>query len=40
VALSLALAKRMREVVLGVPALLSWQGYEAVTVRRYVPRDT
>jgi putative membrane protein len=40
VALSLALVKRMREVVLGVPALLSWQGFEAVTVRRYVPRDT
>jgi len=40
VALSLALAKRMREVVLGVPALLSWHWYEAVTVRHYVPRDT
>ena len=40
VALSLALAKRMREVVLGVPALLSWHWFEAVTVRRYVPRDT
>jgi len=39
VALSLALAKRMREVVLGVPALLSWHWYEAVKVRRYVPRD-
>jgi len=26
--------------VLGVPALLSWHWYEAVTVRRYVPRDT
>jgi putative membrane protein len=39
VALSLALAKRMREVVLGVPALLSWHWFEAVTVRRYVPRD-
>lgn len=40
VALSLALAKRMREVVLGVAALLSWHWFEAVTVRRYVPRDT
>ena len=39
VALSLALAKRMREVVLGVPALLSWHWFEAVKVRRYVPRD-
>ena len=39
VALSLALAKRMREVLLGVPALLSWHWFEAVTVRRYVPRD-
>ncbi|MBW8898812.1 MAG: flippase-like domain-containing protein [Massilia sp.] len=39
VALSLALAKRMRELVLGVPALLSWHWFEAVTMRRYVPRD-
>jgi len=40
VALSLALAKRMRELVPGVPALLSWHWFETVTVRRYVPRDT
>jgi uncharacterized membrane protein YbhN (UPF0104 family) len=29
VALSLALVKRMREIVVGVPALLSWQWVEA-----------
>jgi putative membrane protein len=32
VALSLALVRRMREIVMGVPALLSWQWFEA---RRY-----
>jgi uncharacterized membrane protein YbhN (UPF0104 family) len=29
VSLSLALVKRMRETVMGVPALLSWQWFEA-----------
>jgi putative membrane protein len=33
VALSLALVKRMRETVLGIPALLSWQWFEAGRVR-------
>jgi hypothetical protein len=28
VALSLALVKRMREILIGVPALLSWQWWE------------
>ena len=34
VALSLSLAKRMREVLFGVPALLSWQWLEARRLRR------
>jgi putative membrane protein len=34
VALSLALVKRMREIVLGIPALLSWQWFEARGWRR------
>jgi putative membrane protein len=34
VALSLALVKRMRELALGVPALLSWQWVEALRMRR------
>jgi hypothetical protein len=29
VSLSLALVKRMREILIGVPALLSWQWFEA-----------
>lgn len=33
VALSLALVKRMREIVLGIPALLSWQWFEARALR-------
>ena len=37
VALSLALVKRMREVALGVPALLSWHGFEAEQLRRAAP---
>jgi len=32
-ALSLSLAKRMREVLFGVPALLSWQWLEARRLR-------
>jgi len=34
VALSLALAKRMREILLGVPSLLSWQWVETSQLRR------
>jgi putative membrane protein len=34
VALSLALVKRMREVLFGVPALLSWQWFEALQLKR------
>lgn len=34
VALSLALVKRMREILIGVPALLSWQWFEAHRLRR------
>jgi putative membrane protein len=34
VALSLALVKRMREIVIGVPALLSWQWVEARRLRQ------
>jgi putative membrane protein len=34
VALSLALVKRMREIVVGVPALLSWQWVEAKRMRQ------
>lgn len=34
VALSLALVKRMREVLFGVPALLSWQWVEAAQLRQ------
>ncbi len=34
VALSLSLAKRMREVLFGMPALLSWQFFEARRLRR------
>lgn len=37
VALSLALVKRMREIVLGLPALLSWHWFEAVQLRRTRP---
>jgi putative membrane protein len=33
VALSLALVKRMREILFGVPALLSWQWFEARRLR-------
>jgi putative membrane protein len=38
VAFSLALVKRVREVVFGCLALLSWQGAELVRTRRYVRR--
>jgi putative membrane protein len=38
VAFSLALVKRMREVVFGCLALLSWQGAEIVRTRRYLRR--
>jgi putative membrane protein len=34
VALSLALVKRMREVLIGIPALLSWQWFETRRPRR------
>jgi hypothetical protein len=34
VALSLALIKRMREILFGVPALLSWQWVETHQLRR------
>jgi putative membrane protein len=34
VALSLALVKRMREVLIGIPALLSWQWFETRRLRR------
>lgn len=37
VALSLALVKRMREIVLGLPALLSWHWFEAMRLRRTRP---
>jgi putative membrane protein len=37
VALSLALVKRMREIALGVPALLSWHAFEAQQLRRAAP---
>jgi putative membrane protein len=37
VALSLALVKRMREIVLGLPALLSWHWFEARRLRRTRP---
>jgi putative membrane protein len=42
VALALALVKRMREILLGIPALLSWQWVEARRLRqmRYAPPDT
>jgi uncharacterized membrane protein YbhN (UPF0104 family) len=33
-ALTLSLVKRMREVMLGLPALLSWQFYEARHLRQ------
>jgi len=39
VALSLSLAKRMREVLFGVPALLSWQFLEARRLRRLLRQD-
>jgi putative membrane protein len=39
VALSLSLAKRMREVLFGVPALLSWQFLEARRLRRSLKED-
>jgi putative membrane protein len=35
IALSLALVKRMREVLIGVPALLSWQWVEAARLKRH-----
>ncbi|TDV01647.1 putative membrane protein [Paraburkholderia caballeronis] len=38
VALSLALVKRMREVIFGCLALLSWQTVELARGRRYLPR--
>lgn len=37
VALSLAVVKRMREIVLGLPALLSWHWFEARRLRRTRP---
>jgi putative membrane protein len=37
VALSLALVKRMREIVFGLPALLSWHWFEASRLRRARP---
>jgi putative membrane protein len=37
VALSLALVKRMREIVFGLPALLSWHWFEARRLRRTRP---
>ncbi|MFC4929894.1 lysylphosphatidylglycerol synthase domain-containing protein [Massilia sp. GCM10023247] len=37
VALSLALVKRMREIVFGLPALLSWHWFEAARLRRTLP---
>jgi putative membrane protein len=37
VALSLALVKRMRELVFGLPALLSWHWFEARQLRRTEP---
>ena len=37
IALSLALVKRMREIVLGLPALLSWHWFEARRLRRTRP---
>lgn len=37
VALSLALVKRMREILIGVPALLSWQWFEARRLRAARP---
>jgi len=42
VALSLALVKRMREIALGVPALLSWQWLEARRIKaaRYARPDS
>jgi putative membrane protein len=39
VALSLSLAKRMREVLFGVPALLSWQFLEARRLRRTLAQE-
>jgi putative membrane protein len=36
-ALALALVKRMREIVLGLPALLSWHWFEARRLRRKQP---
>jgi hypothetical protein len=38
VAFSLALVKRMREVVFGCFALVSWQGAEIFRTRRYLRR--
>lgn len=38
VALSLALLKRMREIVLGLPALLSWHWFEARRLHQARPR--
>ena len=38
VALSLALVKRMREIVIGIPALLSWQWVEARRLRQRAER--
>jgi glycosyltransferase 2 family protein len=36
-ALALSLAKRAREVAIGVPALLIWQAIETRAVRRALP---
>lgn len=39
-ALALSLVKRMRELILGLPALLSWQYYEARHLKRKRAADT
>jgi uncharacterized membrane protein YbhN (UPF0104 family) len=36
-ALSVSMAKRMREVLCGLPSLLSWQWMEARRLRRLAP---
>jgi putative membrane protein len=38
IALTLALVKRMREILFGIPALLSWQWVEASTLRSTLGR--
>ena len=40
VALSLALVKRMREILFGVPALLSWQWFEIANCGRRARPDS